>query len=68
MAKDKPKQNPTRPGAVFTKTVTRGPNKGDRVAFKVAPGGKPFPTRVLRDVGAKSTLRGSVPFGKKKKK
>lgn len=54
-------------GATFTKTVTRGPNKGDKVSFKVAPSGKPFPTRVLKDKGGNSTLRGSVPVGKKKK-
>ena len=45
------------PGTTFTKTITRGPNKGDRVVFKVAPGGHPYPIRVLRDVGAPSTLR-----------
>lgn len=55
-------------GATFTKTVTRGPNKGDKVAFKVAPSGKPYPTRVITDKGGNSTLRGSVPVGKKKKK
>lgn len=47
------------PGRTFTKTITRGPNKGDRVVFKVAPGGHPYPIRVLRDVGAPSTLRGN---------
>ena len=55
-------------GATFTKTVTKGPNKGDKVAFKVAPSGKPFPTRVISDKGNNSTLKGSVPVGKKKKK
>ena len=55
-----------KPGSTFTKTVTRGPNKGDRVSFKVAKGGKPFPTRVLKDKGNNSTLKGSVPVGKKK--
>lgn len=54
-------------GSTFTKTVSRGVNKGDKVAFKVAPSGKPYPTRVLRDKGGDSTLKGSVPIGKKKK-
>lgn len=59
------KRRPT--GATFTKTITQGPNKGDRVTFKVAPSGKPFPIRVLRDKGGDSTLRNNgVPFGKKK--
>ena len=61
-------KNPTKPGATFTKTITRGPNKGDRVSFRVAPSGKPYPTRVLKDKGGNSTLRGDVPVGKKKKK
>ena len=57
-----------KPGSTFTKTITRGPNKGDRVQFRVAAGGKPFPIRVLRDKGGDSTLRNnSIPFGKKKK-
>ena len=55
-------------GSTFTKTITRGANKGDKVKFKVAPSGKPFPSRVLKDKGNNSTLKGSVPFGKKKKK
>lgn len=55
-------------GSTFTKKITRGPNKGDTTTFKVAKGGKPFPTRVKKDVGSKSTLRGDVPIGKKKKK
>lgn len=56
-------------GSTFTKTIERGPNKGDRVQFKVAPSGKPYPIRVLSDRGNDSTLRdNSVPFGKKKKK
>lgn len=46
-----------RPGSTFTKTIEKGPNKGDRVSFKVAKGGKPFPTKVHRDVGRPSTLR-----------
>ncbi len=63
------KQNPTKPGTRFTKTIGQGPNKGDKVSFKVAPGGKPFPTRVLKDVGNNSTLKDNpgVKFGKKKK-
>ena len=55
-------------GSTFTKTIQRGPNKGDLVQFKVAPSKKPFPTRVLKDKGKNSTLKGSVPIGKKKKK
>lgn len=57
-------------GAVFTKTIERGPNKGDRVRFQVSPSGKPFPIRVLRDKGKDSTLRGEKPglFKKKSKK
>ncbi len=54
-------------GKTRTKTITRGPNKGDRVSFKGTPSGKPFPTRVLRDKGGDSTLKGDVPIGKKKK-
>lgn len=59
-----------KPGSTFTKIITRGPNKGDKVSFKVAPGGKPFPTRVLSDTGKSSTLRNNpgVKFGKGKKK
>lgn len=59
-----------KPGSTFTKKITRGPNKGDTVKFKVAKGGKPFPTRVLKDRGKKSTLRNnpSVKFGKPRKK
>ena len=57
------------PGSTFKKTITRGPNKGDVVTFKVAPGGKPYPVRVHKDVGRPSTLRDNpgVKFGKKKK-
>lgn len=54
-------------GSTFTKTISRGANKGDRVQFKVAPSGKPYPQRVLNDKGSNSTLKGSVPFGKRKK-
>ncbi len=57
-----------KPGSTFTKTITRGPNKGDRVQFRIAAGGKPFPIRVLRDKDGDSTLRDNdIPFGKKKK-
>lgn len=55
-------------GSSFTKTIERGPNKGDKVKFKVAPSGKPFPTRILNDKGNNSTIKGSVPSGKKKTK
>ena len=42
----------------FTKTIERGPNKGDRVRFQVAPrSGKPYPVAVLSDTGSPSTLR-----------
>jgi len=54
-------------GSTFTKTISRGANKGDRVRFKVAPSGKPYPTRVLRDKGNNSTLKGSVKGAGKKK-
>jgi len=66
----KPKKNPTRPGQVFTKRIRLGPNKGDSVTFKVASGGKPFPIRVVQDVGRRSTLRDNpgVKFGKGKSK
>ena len=54
-----------KPGRTFTKKITRGPNKGDTVSFRVAKGGKPFPTAVRRDVGSPSTLRDNpgVKFG-----
>jgi len=57
-----------KPGSTFTKTISRGPNKGDRVQFKVGPSGKPYPRRVLNDKGGNSTLRDNagVKFGKKK--
>ena len=66
--KKKAHRNPKKPGAKFTKTISRGANKGDKVSFKVGPSGKPYPTRVLKDKGKNSTLKGSVPFGRKKKK
>lgn len=57
-----------KPGSSFTKTISRGPNKGDRVQFKVGPSGKPYPQRVLHDKGGNSTLRNNsgVKIGKKK--
>lgn len=57
-------------GSMRTKKITRGPNKGDTVKFKGSPSGKPYPVRVLKDVGSRSTLRNNpgVKFGKKKKK
>ena len=57
-----------KPGSTFTKKITRGPNKGDTVRFKVAKGGKPFPIRVLKDVGKRSTLSKSIPRGRRKMK
>lgn len=55
-----------KPGSKFTKIIERGPNKGDKVSFKVGPSGKPYPTRVLKDVNNSSTLRDNpgVKFGK----
>ena len=56
-------------GAKFTKTIEQGPNKGDRVVFRVSPSGKPFPIRVLSDKGGNSTLKDNgIPFGKRKAK
>jgi hypothetical protein len=65
--RERTKSDPKNPGATFTKTIERGPNKGDTVQFKVAPGGKPFPQRVLADRGKPSTLRDNsgVKFSKK---
>lgn len=60
-----------KPGSTFTKKITQGPNKGDTVAFKVAKGGKPYPTAVKKDVGSPSTLRnnpGVKIAGRKKRK
>ena len=58
-----------RKGKMKTKKITRGPNKGDTVKFKGSPSGKPYPVRVIRDVGNNSTLKNNpgVKFGKKKK-
>lgn len=57
-------------GRMRTKKISRGPNKGDIVKFKGSPSGKPYPVRVIRDVGNNSTLRNNagVKFGKKRKK
>ncbi len=59
---------PTVSRKTFTKIITKGPNKGDKVTFKVGPSGKPYPSRVLKDIGKRSTLRNNsgVKFGKKK--
>lgn len=58
------------PGKTVTRKVTRGANKGDTVQFKFGPSGKPFPQRVVKDVGEPSTLRGNpgVKTSKRKKK
>ena len=55
-------------GRTKTKKITRGPNKGDTVVFRGSPSGKPYPIRVIKDVGKPSTLRDNpgVKFGKKK--
>jgi hypothetical protein len=53
-------------GSLFTKKITQRDNKGDTVQFKVAPGGKPYPVRVVKDVGKDSTLKKSIPRGKGK--
>jgi hypothetical protein len=57
MAKAKESRPSTarKPGTRFIKKVTRGKNKGDTVAFKTAAGGKPFPTRIVKDAGKKNT-------------
>lgn len=68
MAKAKSKNR--KAGSTFTKTITRGKNKGDKVSFKIAKGGKPFPTRVIKDKGNDSTLKNNpgIKFGKKSKR
>lgn len=65
-----PSGNKRKAGSTFTVTISRGPNKGDRVQKRVAPGGKEYPIRVLHDKGNNSTLKNNpgVRFGKKKKK
>lgn len=57
-------------GSTFTKTISKGPNNGDKVQFKVAPSKKPYPVKVLVDVGGNSTLKNNpgVKFGKGKSK
>lgn len=56
----------------FTKKITRGPNKGDTTKFRVAPGGKPYPIKIVKDVGKPSTLRDNsgvdFPSTKKRRK
>jgi len=55
-------------GRTKTKKITRGTNKGDTVVFRGSPSGKPYPIRVIKDVGKPSTLRDNpgVKFGKKR--
>ena len=55
-------------GSTFTKKITRGANKGDTVRFQVAPSGKPFPVKVVRDVGGGSTVKADVRGNKKRRK
>lgn len=50
----------------FTKKITQRGNKGDTVEFKIAPGGKPYPVRVVKDVGNDSSLKKSIPRGRKR--
>ncbi len=59
-----------KPGSTVTRKVRRGTNKGDTVTFGFGPSGKPFPKRVVRDVGPRSTLRDNpgVKFGRRKKR
>ena len=70
MAKSKGGTAKGKVGSTFIKTITRGPNKGDRVRFRVAPSKKPYPIRVLHDKGGNSTLKDNagVKFGKGKRK
>ncbi len=51
---------PRKVGSTFTKRISQGPNKGDTVRFKVAPSGKPYPVRVLKDRGSRSTVKADV--------
>lgn len=55
-------------GSTFTKIIVKGKNKGDRVRFRVAPSGKPYPIKVLNDKGNNSTLKNNsgVKFKNKK--
>ena len=59
-----------KPGTTVTRKIKQGPNKGDTVTFGFGPSRKPYPKRVVKDVGKPSTLRDNpgVKFGKKKKK
>ncbi len=57
-----------RVGSEFTRVVKQGPNKGDTVRYRVAPGGKQYAVAVIRDRGNNSTLKGSgIRFGGKSK-
>lgn len=60
MAKKKPPASNIPPGETRTRTITQGPNKGDKVKFRGAKGGKPYPVAVIRDKGNNSTLKPSV--------
>jgi len=55
-----------KPGSTFTKKLTQGPNKGDTVTFRVARGGKPYPVRVVKDIGSKNKSRVAKRQRKKK--
>jgi len=79
MAKKKAsKKGPIRvkPGSSVTKTVTKGPNKGDKVRFKANSAsaqipGKLNPKRVTKDVGKKNTsgvVKGKKPIKSRTKK
>ena len=50
----KRKRNPT-----TTKTLTRGPNKGDRVKFATARhgAGKKYPLKIVKDTGKRNTSK-----------
>jgi len=68
MAKKKVPPSNMKPGSTKTKIITRGPNKGDKVKFKGAKGGKPFPVAVINDKGNDSTLKPSIRKKGKKSK
>lgn len=54
-----------RPGTTRTVKITRGPNKGDTHLMRVGPSGKPYPVRIVKDVGRKSTFpKSAVKRGK----
>jgi hypothetical protein len=40
-----------------TVIISKGKNKGDKVVMKKAPGGKWYPSKVLKDKGKNSTLK-----------